>query len=132
MIYIGQHLNDPAFTFAAGGTEKIGDIDTRIVDVSAGDMAIRWFVDPKTGHVVQEAYEAVGRTGQMHGETLLSNWQATDGITLPALHKNKENGKDSSIVEFTKVQYNPTIDPKLFEKPGRPPSPRSKAQDGRL
>jgi zinc protease len=117
MIYIGQHLKDPAFTFTAGGTEKVGDIDTRIVDVSAGNMAIRWFVDPKTGHVVQEAYEAVGRTGQMHGQTVLSNWQATDGVTLPALHKNKENGKDSSVVEFTKVQYNPTIDPKLFEKP---------------
>jgi hypothetical protein len=32
------------------------------------------------------------------------------------VHKNKENGKDSSVVEFTKVQYNPTIDTKLFEK----------------
>jgi hypothetical protein len=117
MIYIGQHLNDPAFTFTAAGTEKIGDIETRIVDVSGGNMAIRWFVDPKTGHVVQEAYEAVGRSGQMHGETVLSNWQTTDGITLPTVHKNKENGKDSSVVEFTKVQYNPTIDPKLFEKP---------------
>ncbi len=80
-------------------------------------MAIRWFVDPKTGHILQEAYEAVGRSGQMHGETVLSDWQTTDGITLPAMHKNKENGKDSSIVEFTRIQYNPTIDPKLFEKP---------------
>ncbi|MGH9499320.1 MAG: insulinase family protein [Terriglobales bacterium] len=117
MIYIGQHLDDPAFIFAAEGSEKIGDIETRIVDVSSGDMAIRWFVDPTNGRIIQEAYESVGRSGQMHGETVLSDWKTTDGITLPALHKNKENGQDSSIVEYTRVQYNPTIDPKLFEKP---------------
>jgi zinc protease len=117
LIYIGQHLKDPAFIFAADGSETVGGIETRIVDVSAGDMTIRWFVDPKTGHVVREAYEAVGRSGEMHGETVLSDWKTTDGITLPAMHRNKENGQDSSIVEFTRVQYNPTIDPKLFEKP---------------
>jgi len=117
MIYIGQHLDDPAFVFSAAGTEKIGDIDARILDVRAGDMAIRWFVDPKNGHVVRESYEAVGRSGPFHGETDLSDWKTTDGITLPAMHKNKENGKDSSIVEFTRVQYNPTVDPTLFEKP---------------
>jgi zinc protease len=116
MIYIGQHLDDPAFIFSAAGTEKIGDLDTHIVDVHAGDMSIRWFVDPQSGHVVRETYEAVGRSGPFHGETELSDWKTIDGITLPALHQNKENGKDSSIVEFAGVQYNPSIDPKLFEK----------------
>ncbi len=123
MVYIGQHLNDPRFVFAAGGSETIGGMETRIVDVSAGDMAIRWFVDPKTGHVIQEAYEAVGRSGQMHGGTVLSKWETTDGITLPALHKNTENGQDSSVVEFTKIQFNPTIDSKLFEKPAAEAKP---------
>jgi zinc protease len=123
LIYIGQHLDDPAFIFAAAGTETVSGVETRIVDVSAGDMAIRWFVDPKTGHVVQEAYEAVGRSGQMHGETALSDWKTTDGITLPAMHKNKENGQDSSVVEFTRIQFNPTIDPKLFEKPAAEAKP---------
>ena len=117
MIYIGQHLDDPAFIFFAAGTEKIGDMETRILDVHAGDMAIRWFVDPQSGHVVRESYEAVGRSGPFHGETDLSDWRTTDGITLPTVHKNKENGKDSSVVEFTSVQYNPTLDAKLFEKP---------------
>jgi hypothetical protein len=39
------------------------------------------------------------------------------------MHLNKENGKDSSIVEYTHVQYNPTIDPKLFEKPAAETKP---------
>jgi zinc protease len=123
LIYIGQHLNDPAFVFSAGGTETVGGVETRIVDVAAGDMAIRWFVDPKTGHVVQESYEAIGRSGEMHGETALSDWKTTDGIILPAMHRNKENGQDSSIVEFTRVQFNPAIDPKVFEKPAAEAKP---------
>ncbi len=29
LIFIGQHLNDPAFIFAAGGTETIGGVETQ-------------------------------------------------------------------------------------------------------
>jgi len=117
LIYIAQHLDDPAFVFSASGVEKIGDVDAHIIDVNAGDVAMRWFVDPQTGHILREDYEAMGQSGPFHGETDLSDWKTTDGITLAAMHKNKENGKDSSIVEFTSVQFNPTLDPKLFEKP---------------
>jgi hypothetical protein len=117
LIYIGQHLDDPKFVFAAAGSEKIGEVTTKIVDVSDGDMAIRWFVDPQSGHVVREQYEATGPSGPFHGETDLSDWKTSDGITLPAVHRNKQNGKESSIVEHTKVEFNPAVDPKLFEKP---------------
>jgi len=116
-IYIGQHLDDPKFIFFANGTEKIGDVETKIVDISAGDMSIRWFVDPQSGRVLRESYETLGSDGPVPGQTDLSEWKTTDGITLPTLHKNKENGKDSSLVKYTSVQFNPTVDPKLFEKP---------------
>ena len=117
MVYIGQHADDPSFAFSAAGSEKVGDIDAKIVDVSSGDMSIRWFVDPKNGHILREDYEAMGQSGPFRGETDLSGWKTEDGITLPVVHTNKQNGKTTSIVEFTKVQYNPPIDPKLFEKP---------------
>jgi zinc protease len=116
-VYIAQHLNDPAFIFSANGAEKIGDVQTQIVDVSAGAMTIRWFVDPQTGHIVREVYQTLGQAGPVVGETDFSNWKTTDGITLPAMHRNKEGGKDSSVVEFTSVQFNPAVDPKVFDKP---------------
>jgi len=116
LIFIGQHLNDPAYSFFAGGTEEIGTVEARIVDVN-GLAPIRWFVDPQTGRILRESYEAMGQTGLFHGVTDLSDWQTTDGITLAALHKNKQNGEDSSTVHFDSVQFNPPIDPKLFEKP---------------
>ncbi len=119
MIYIGQHLDDSGFIFSGSGSEQVGGVETRIVDISAGDMAIRWFVDPQNGHIVRETYEAMGQSGPFHGETDLSDWKTTDGITLPAVHKNKQDGKESSVVEFTKLEFNPTVDPKLFAKPAQ-------------
>lgn len=117
LLYIGQHLDDPKFVFYGAGTENVGDISAQIVDVSAADMSIRWFVDPQSGRVVREDYQAMGQSGPFQGETDLSKWSTTDGITLPALHSNKQDGKRSSIVESTKIQFNPPIDAKLFEKP---------------
>jgi outer membrane lipoprotein-sorting protein len=117
LIYIGQHANDPAWIFAAGGTEKIGDIEARVLDVNGGDITIRWFVDPATGHVIRETYQATGRSGPVQAETDLEDWKTTDGITLPAVHKNKENEQDSSIVESTSIRFNPTIDSKIFDRP---------------
>jgi hypothetical protein len=38
-------------------------------------------------------------------------------LTLPFLHKNKQNGKETSTSEFKQFELNPPIDPKLFEKP---------------
>jgi len=117
MTFIAQHVDDPKFTFTAGGTEKVGGVETKIVDVNADGTPIRWFVDPKTGHVLREAYAAVGASGPFQGETDLSEWKTFDGLSLPTKHVNKENGKDSSVVTFTEMHFNPEIDPKLFERP---------------
>jgi zinc protease len=120
LIYIGQHLNDPSFTFFAGETEKLGDTETRILDVSGGDTSVRWFVDPQTGRILRESYQATGRSGPTQGQTDLSDWRTSNGITLPYLHKNSENGHLSNIVTYKSIKLNPTIDPKLFEKPAEP------------
>jgi len=122
LIFICQHLNDPAYSFLAGGTEKIGNVEARIVDVN-GLTPITWFVDPQTGRVLRESYQAMGQSGVFHGVTDLSDWQTTDGITLAVLHKNSQDGKDSSTVHFDSVQFNPPIDPKLFEKPAAETTP---------
>ena len=117
LIYVAQHVNDPAFTFTAAGTEKIGDIDAAIVDIGGAIPWLRWYVDPKTGYIVREKYKGIGQVGPYEGETDLSDWRAADGLTEPYMHKNKENGQETSVVEYKKIEINPTIDPKLFEKP---------------
>jgi len=122
-IYLAQHLNDPAFSFHAGGTEKIGDVETTMVDISGGVPWIRWYVDPKSGRVLRESYKGLGQSGPFDGETELGDWKTVDGLTLPYLHQNKQDGKDSSVVKYDTIQINPTIDAKLFAKPAAEAKP---------
>jgi len=117
LIYIGQHLNDRSYVFAAVGTEKVGDAEAQILDIAGSGARVRWLVDPATGRVLRERYEAATAAGPFQGETDLENWKTTNGITLPTVHKNKQNGRLTSTVESTKIEFNPVVDSKLFEKP---------------
>ena len=119
-IYIAQHLNDPAFSFTSAGPDKTADAETTIVDVSGPGVAMRWFVDPQTGKIMRETYKAVGPTGPFDGETAFSEWKDVDGLNLPFHRANKQNGKDSSSVQYTSFQINPAVDLKIFEKPASP------------
>jgi zinc protease len=116
-IFIASHWKDPDVFFQAGGTEKVGDIEARIVDVNAAGAAIRWFVNPADGHILKETYVTLGRTGPAQGETAMDDWKAIDGLTIPVQRKNKQNGEETSVVEYKKIEINPAVDPKLFEKP---------------
>ena len=113
----GQHADDPAFTFTAAGTEKIGEVDAAILDISGAVPWVRWYIDPKTGYILREKYKAMGQSGPFDGESNLSDWRTVDGLTMPYKHQNKQNGQETSNAEFKKIDINPAVDPKLFAKP---------------
>jgi zinc protease len=117
LVYIAQHADDPAFTFTAAGTEKIGDVDAAILDIGGAIPWVRWYVDPKTGYILREKYKATGQMGQFDGETNLADWRTADGLTMPYKHQHKQNGQETSNSELKKIELNPTLDPKLFAKP---------------
>ncbi len=122
LVYIAQHADDPAFTFTAAGTEKIGDVNAAILDIGGAIPWVRWYIDPKTGYILREKYKAMGQMGQFEGETNLADWRAADGLTMPYKHQNKQNGQETSNAEFKKIELNPTLDPKLFAKPAEAPA----------
>jgi zinc protease len=117
LVFVVQHADDPAFTFTAAGTEKIGDVEAAILDIGGAIPWLRWYIDPKTGYILREKYKGVGRSGPFDGETNLSDWRTADGLTMPYQHQNKQNGEQTSVAEFKKIEINPQLDPKLFEKP---------------
>jgi len=116
-IFIASHWKDLNVFFNADGTEKVGSVEARIVDVNAAGAAIRWFVDPQTGHILKETYMTLSQGGPVQGETDFDNWKPIGGLTLPVVRHNKQNGQDSSTAEYTALELNPAVDPKLFEKP---------------
>jgi zinc protease len=117
ITFIAQHADDPKFTFTANGSEKIGDVETKIVDISADGTPTRWYIDPKTGRVLRERFTAIGRSGPFQSENDFSDWKSFDGLTLPAKQVSKQDGKETSTVTFTEIHVNPQVDPKLFDRP---------------
>jgi zinc protease len=128
LVYIAQHADDPAFTFTAAGTEKIGDVDAAILDIGGAIPWVRWYIDPKTGYILREKYKATGQSGPFDGESNLSDWRAADGLTMPYKHQNKQDGKETSNAEFKKIELNPSVDPKLFAKPAEAPANKEEKQ----
>src|SRR3984885_8740107 len=117
LVYIAQHVDDPAFTFTGAGTEKIGDVEAGIIDVGGAVPWVGGYVDPKTGYILREKYKATGQSGPFDGERDLSDWRTVAGLTMPYKHANKQNGEQTSVAEFKKIELNPQLDPKLFQKP---------------
>jgi predicted Zn-dependent peptidase/outer membrane lipoprotein-sorting protein len=119
--FIASHSDDPKFTFTANGSEKVNNVDTKIVDVNADGTAVRWYIDPATGMLLRESYSATNNAGPFKGETDLSEWKVVDGVSVPTRQINRQDGKESSVVTFTEVHINPEVDPKLFDKPSAAP-----------
>ena len=116
-IFVAQHADDPNFIFAAGGTEKIGDVDAQILDISADGAQVRWYVDPQTGHILRTSAQTMGMGGPAEQVVDYSEWKEVEGINLPFKLKIKQGGNDSGSEDIQELQINPAIDPKLFEKP---------------
>ena len=114
---IAQHADDPAYTFSAQGTEKAGDVQAAVLDVSGGGIQVRWLIDPKSGHILRSQFQASSRMGPATQVIDYSEWKAVDGITVPFHAEVTTNGEHSATVVIQSCEFNPTIDPKLFDKP---------------
>ncbi len=109
-----------AFIFVASGTEKIGDVEAKIVEVNADGAEARWYVDPQSGRVLRTAFQTVGMAGPTLRVTDNLEWMTVDGITLPSKQAISENGQESGSSTVKEIVINPTVDPKLFERPAEP------------
>jgi hypothetical protein len=92
-------------------------VTASVLDVSAGSVQVRWFVDPKTGHIVRSQYQANSRSGPATQVIDYSDWKVVDGFTVPFHAEATTNGEHSATVVINSYEFNPVIDPKLFDKP---------------
>jgi len=116
-IFVAQHADDPKFIFAAGGTEKIGDVEAQILDINADGAQVRWYVDPQTGHILRTSAQTMGMGGPGEQVVDYSEWKDVEGLSLPFKLKIKQSGNDAGSQDIHELQINPAVDPKLFEKP---------------
>ena len=102
--------NPDKYTFAVTGTEKIGGVDAKVLEVSADGDTVKWYVDPATGKVLRK----VTKNNQA---TDFSAWGTFGGITVPTAFTMTMNGQQIGSGKVTTVEINPTIDPKVWQKP---------------
>ncbi len=116
-LYISQHVGDSKFTFAAAGSEKVGDIQAAILDISGDGASVRWYVDPANGHVLRARWQGSGPEGPAEMAADYSDWKTSDGVTLPFKETQTRNGEGALSEEMQKFEVNPALDMKIFEKP---------------
>jgi zinc protease len=116
-IFVAQHADDPKFIFAAGGSEKIGEVDAQVLDVNADGAQVRWYVDPQTGHVLRTAAQSMGMGGPAEQVIDYSEWKEVEGISVPFKLKITQGGNEAGSQDVKEFEINPAVDPKLFEKP---------------
>lgn len=115
--YIAQHAADPKFSFAAQGKEKIGSVEASVLDINSGGDQLRWFVDPQTGHVLRAQFQGNGPTGPGTQVVDFSDWKAIDGVSVPFHQEVSMNGEAAISTVVSSIEFNPTVDAKIFDKP---------------
>ena len=122
-LFLAQKAEDPKFVVKAGGEEKVGEIPARILDITYGDIAVRWFVDPASGRIVRTAHESTSPVGKkVNVVSDFSDFKTVDGFTLPHHIAVVTDGSSNQTIVLDEVKINPGFDPKIFVRPP-PPTP---------
>lgn len=119
-LTILKNIDNPKYAFTAAGTEKIGDVETRVLAINADGVAVRWFIDPATGRILRRISPNRGPAG---GEqvTDYSDWKMVDGINVAMTGSMTQNGEKAGGMKVSNTEINPTVDVKIFERPASPP-----------
>jgi len=116
LIYIGQHARDPDFSFSAQGTEKIGGINAQILDVNGDGVPCAATSTRKaTGAARVLSHGGTVRAGAGRDRSGRLEDQRWFDAPLSAQDQTERRRLQHCAVHHD--QINPTVDPKLFDKP---------------
>jgi hypothetical protein len=119
---VAQHADDPAYIFAANGTEKIGDTEAAVLNISGDGATFRWLVNPANGELLEAISEVSGRQGPTQRTITYSDWKMVDGVNLYNTRTIAEGGNVVAKDAIKSWTVNPPVDPKTFEKPAQAPA----------
>jgi len=127
-LLIAQRADDPRLVVAAGGTEKVGSVDAKILDVSYDGASVRWFLDPATYHILRTTHMSNGPQGQATVVSDYSDYKTVDGFPVAFHLEVATNGQKDQVLSLEECKINPGVEAKLFEKPIFPtPEPTTAA-----
>lgn len=116
-MHILRNSSNPKYVFAAAGTEKIGDVEARILEISPDGGSVRWYVDPSSGRVLRTVRQTSGPTGPAETVTDYTAWTKFGALNLPSSSVISRNGEKAADITITTIEFNPAIDANAFVKP---------------
>jgi hypothetical protein len=113
-LYLAQHVNDPKYSFTISGSEKIGQVDSAVLEISGEGKQTRWNVDPVSGKLIRVTRMMVGASGAPALTRFeYDDWRTVSGVSVP--FKVFQNGVSNS--EIKSYEINPEIPAGLFDQP---------------
>ncbi|MEP6994607.1 MAG: hypothetical protein ABI968_08815 [Acidobacteriota bacterium] len=126
-FFLAQRTEDPQLVVREAGEEKIGDVSTKILDVTLGEAAVRWFVDPATGRILRSSHESAGLNGtSVRVVSDYSDFRAAEGFLLPHRLEVVTQGSPDQTLVLEEIKINSGVDAKIFEKPAAKPNATAK------
>jgi hypothetical protein len=116
-LLLAQKIDDPKLVVAAAGTEKIGDVSARILDVSYESASVRWYLDPTTFRILRSSHTSNGPQGEAVIVSDYSDYKAVDGYPIAFHLEVATNGQKDQTLALEECKINPGVEPKLFERP---------------
>jgi zinc protease len=113
IIAILKNIDNPRYIFTTAGTEKVGTVDAQALTIDADGTPVKWLVDPASGKILRR----VAQSPRGESITDYTDWKSFDGITLPVAFTNTTGGQQTGTGKLTTMEINPTVDPKIFERP---------------
>jgi zinc protease len=112
-IMVLKNVDNPKYTFAVTGSEKVGTTDAKVLEINADGSTMKWWVDPATGKVLRRSSR--GRQGEQIAE--ITEYKSFDGVNFPTAYSVMVNGEKTASGQVKSIEINPTVDEKLFAKP---------------
>jgi hypothetical protein len=123
-LFVAQKADDPKLVVAAAGTEKIGEVQARILDVAYDGASVRWFLDPTTFRILRSTHTAEGPQGEAKIVSDYSDYKPVEGFPVAFHLEVSTNGEKDQVLALEECKINPGVEAKLFEKPVFPtPAP---------
>jgi zinc protease len=114
-MWLGSRANDPAYTFSILGDVKVGEIDTKILEISGDGIRVKWCIDPKSGDLLR----TIKSTPQGEQQVDFSDFRDVSGVRLPFKGALRTADQESGKFEVKSMELNPQIDESIFVKPAK-------------
>ncbi len=104
-------------TYELKGTEKVNDKDYIVVlQKQADGYTMTFYLDPQT----YLTYKSTGKSldmmgGEVDGETVMEDYQTTDGIPAPRSLTIYQNGVEFIRIKISSVKFNSGLEDSLFK-----------------